>query len=56
MKNIEGTRNYFIHEINNNGLVSKKHKNVWRALKYIEHILILATVITEYVSISAFAF
>ena len=29
MKNIEETRNYFIKEINQNELMSKKYKNVF---------------------------
>ena len=29
LKNIDGTRNYLIEEINRNELMSKKHKNVF---------------------------
>ena len=36
-------------------MISKKHKNVCTTLNYIEHFLILASTITEYISISAFA-
>ena len=35
--------------------MSKKHKKVCKTLKYIEHFLILASAITGYTSISAFA-
>ena len=35
--------------------MSKKHKKVCTALDYIEHFLILASIITGCVSISAFA-
>ena len=38
-----------------NELMSKKHKKVCKTLKYIEHFLILASAITGYTSISAFA-
>ena len=35
--------------------MSKKHKNVCRVLNYIDHLLIVISTITGYVSISAFA-
>ena len=35
--------------------MSKKHKKVCTALNYIEHLLFLASSVTGYVSISAFA-
>ena len=38
-----------------NELMSKKHKKVCKTLKYIEHFVILASAITGYTSISAFA-
>ena len=41
LKNIGETRNYLIEEINQNELISKKHKKVWTTLNYIEHSLIL---------------
>ena len=37
LKNIDETKNYFIEEINQNELMSKKHKKVCTALIYIEH-------------------
>ena len=40
LKNIDETRNYLIKEINQNELMSKKHKKVYRVLNYIEHLLI----------------
>ena len=55
LKNIDETRNYLIEEINQIELMSKKHKKVCTTLNYIEHFLILASKITECVSISAFA-
>ena len=41
MNNIEETKNYFIEEINRNGLINKKHKNISTTLNCIEHLLIL---------------
>ena len=55
LKNIDETRNYLIKEINRNELMSKKHKQFCTTLNYIKHFLILASVITGCVSISAFA-
>ena len=50
LKNIVETRNYFIEEIKQNELMSKKRKKVCTALNYIEGFLILASI-----SISAFS-
>ena len=54
-KNIDGGRNYFIEEINQNDLMSKKYKQVFTALSFIKHVLILASVVTGCVSVSAFS-
>ena len=35
LKNIDETGNYFIEKINQNELMSKKHKKVCRVLNYI---------------------
>ena len=35
--------------------MSKKHKNVYRVLNYTEHLLILISTVTRYISISMFA-
>ena len=51
LKNIDETRNYLIEEINQNELISKKHKKVCRVLNYFELLLI----VTGCVSISGFA-
>ena len=50
----EFIRNYFIKEINQNELMSKKHKNVCATLNYIEQFLNLASAFTGCISISAF--
>ena len=53
LKNVDETKNYFVEEIEQNELMSKKHKKVCATLNYIEHTLILASIVT--VSISALA-
>ena len=55
LKDIDKTTNYLIEEINRNELMSKKHKKVCTTLNYIEHFLIVASSITECISISVFA-
>ena len=56
MKNITKTRNYFLEEIGQNELMSKKNKKEHLYLSnYMEHFLISASTITECISISAFA-
>ena len=54
-KNIVKTRNCFLEEIKQNELMSRKHKNVFTTLNYIEHFLVLASTITGCISISNFA-
>ena len=54
-KNIDETRNYFLEEIKQNELMSKRHKNVCTTLSYIQDFLILASTKTGCISISAFA-
>ena len=41
-KNIDETRNYFLEEIKQNELMSKKHKKICTTLSYIEFILNLS--------------
>ena len=55
LKNIKKFKNYFIKKIDQNELMNQKHKKVSTILNYIEYFLILASAITGYVSISAFA-
>ena len=52
LKNIDKTKNYLIEEIKQNKSIIKKHKKVCKALNYIEHLLILASTVNEYVSIT----
>ena len=55
LKKIDEIRNSLSQEINRNGLISKKHKRVFRVLNYIDHLLLIAiSTITECVSVSAF--
>ena len=56
LKNIDETRNYFVEEIKQNELTSKKLRKFCRTLNCIEQFLILAYTITGCVSISAFTF
>ena len=44
-----------IGEINQNELMSKKHKNVYRVLNYIEQPLVLVSTVTRCIFISFFA-
>ena len=46
LKNIEETKDYFLEKIEQNELMSRKHKKVCGTLSYIEHFLILASAIT----------
>ena len=55
LKNIDETKNYLFEEIERKELMSRKHKKVCITLNYIEHFLILASVIAGCISISAFA-
>ena len=54
-KNIDEARKYLIEEINQEDLMSKKHKKVYAGLNYIKHLPILASAVTRCASISAFA-
>ena len=49
-------RNYFTEGINQNELMTNKHKKVFSTLNYIEHLLILISAVMGFFSISAFAF
>ena len=55
LKDIDEIRNYFLEEINQNELMSRKHKKVCTTLNYIEYFLILASAVTVFISISVFA-
>ena len=55
MKNTDEWRNYSNEEINQNYLMSKKHKKVYTVFNYIEHLLILIFTVSGWVSFSAFA-
>ena len=55
MKKINKIRNYLIEEINQNKLMSWKHKKVCIALNYINHSLIVISTITGYVFKPAFS-
>ena len=55
LKKIDEARNYFIEEINQNELMSKKHRKVCRVLNYIKDSFIATSTTTGWVTISAFA-
>ena len=55
LKNTDETRNYFLEEIKQNQLISRKHRQFCTTLHYIEHFPISASTITEFILISAFA-
>ena len=55
LKNIDLTSSYFLEEIKQNELISKKPTKVWKTLSYIENFIILASTITGCISISSFA-
>ena len=55
LKNGNETRNYFLEEIAQNELMSRKYKKDCATLNYIKHFLILASIISGHISISAFA-
>ena len=54
LKNIVEIRNYFLEEIEQNELKSRKHKNVCTTLNYIEHFRIVPSIITGFISVSDF--
>ena len=56
LKNLDETRNYFLEEVEQNELMSWKHKEFCTTLNYIEHFLILAFAVTGCISISGFCF
>ena len=55
LNNIGETKHFLIEGVNQNELMSKKHKKVYRVLNYIEHLLFKIYTDTGCVSISAFA-
>ena len=55
MQNTEETKNYFLEEIKQNELMSRKHKKVSKTLNYFQHVLILTSAITGCISMSTFA-
>ena len=50
--NIEKARNFMIKEINQDDLMSKKHKKLCTTLNYIEHLLTSASASTGCVTVS----
>ena len=50
LQKMEEARNYFIKKIDQNELMSKKHKIISTTLNYIDHFLILASAISGCIS------
>ena len=55
LKHLDETRNYLLKELQQNELISKKHKFFWTTLNYFEHYFILASTIIGCISYFAFA-
>ena len=55
LRKINETRNYLLDEITHNDLMSEKYKKAYKYLNHVEHLLILASIISGCVSIFAFA-
>ena len=55
LKNLEKTRNYFVEKMEQNELMSNKHRKGCITLNYIEHFLILSSTVTGCISNNAFA-
>ena len=55
LKNVDEARNFFLEELEQKELMSRKHKKVCTILNYIEHSLILVSVITGCISVSVYA-
>ena len=51
LKNIDPTRKSFLEEIEQNKLMSRKHRKACTTLNYIEHFLILPSTISAFVSL-----
>ena len=55
LRHIKESVNYFIKEIDEIELMSKKRKRICKTPNYVEHFLILASAVTRCISISVFA-
>ena len=55
LRKLDETRNYLLDDIKHNDLMSEKYKKTCKYLNYVEHLPILASTVTGYVSISAFS-
>ena len=55
LKNIDETWDYFLEEIEQNKLMSRKYKRVFTTLNYIKYFLILTSTITGCIWVSDFA-
>ena len=54
LRKIDKTRNYLLDEIKHKVKKNKKYKKTCKYLNYVEHLLVLDSTVTDYVSISVF--
>ena len=54
-KKIAAASNYVLEEINYRDLMSEKYKKTSKYLNHVQHLIVLASTIASFVSISAFA-
>ena len=52
---MDETKNYLLNEIKHNDLMSKRYKKTCKYLNYVGNLILLASKITGFVSISGFA-
>ena len=55
LRKTDGTRNFILHQIKYNDLVSEKYKKTCNYLYCVENLLILSSTITSWVIVSTFA-
>ena len=55
LRKTDKTRNYLLDEIKHNYLMSEKYKKTCKYLNYVENLHILASAVTDCISISAFS-
>ena len=56
LRKIDEIKNYILDELNHSDLMSEKYKKTCQYLNYVQHLLILASAITDWASISTIQF
>ena len=54
LKRVDETKNYLLEKIKHNDLVSEKYKKSCKYLNYVEGLIILASKVNSWVSVSSF--